>query len=328
MVEIVIMYTDQLEREADRARAQVTDTLEELLSRISPGRVMDQLVDYTWDGPVAKFLRNLGRDIRENPLPLALMGVGVAWLMMKNGNASRVSGETYGTRDFGEGATETTSRAAAGVKDKIGGLGEKMQESVAAAANSAAGAANQIGERIKPNVEASGDAISRAGTRASEAASQAGAASARAKEAALASLRGAAGKAGETAQLVKDKASSLGSNAFENGRQFFQFCKDQPLVLAGLGLAAGAAIGALAPATETENRLMGEASDQLKQAGREQYGKAKDTATQVLSEASQEASEELAAPGTEQAGGDRRGGQDASEELPAPGIGSPADGRH
>jgi hypothetical protein len=40
--------------------------------------------------------------------------------------------------------------------------------------------------------------------------------------------------------------------------------RDQPLVLGALGLALGAALGAALPETETENRLMGETSDEVK----------------------------------------------------------------
>src|SRR2546425_12690324 len=56
-------------------------TLEELRDRMTPGRVVDQVVDYTRDSPAAEFLRNLGREVRVNPMPLVLIGIGIAWLM-------------------------------------------------------------------------------------------------------------------------------------------------------------------------------------------------------------------------------------------------------
>jgi hypothetical protein len=45
------------------------------------------------------------------------------------------------------------------------------------------------------------------------------------------------------------------------------FARDQPLVLAGLGLALGAAVGAAFASTETERQFMGETSDDLKERG-------------------------------------------------------------
>ena len=53
------------EREVEETRWQLAGTLEELRDRMTPGRVVDELVDYTRDGPVAEFLRNLGREVRE-----------------------------------------------------------------------------------------------------------------------------------------------------------------------------------------------------------------------------------------------------------------------
>ena len=47
-------------------------------------------------------------------------------------------------------------------------------------------------------------------------------------------------------------------------RGMTQFFNDQPLVLAGLGIALGAIIGAALPATDAENELMGDRSDELK----------------------------------------------------------------
>jgi hypothetical protein len=53
--------------------------------------------------------------------------------------------------------------------------------------------------------------------------------------------------------------------AAASGRSIIDFVYEQPLVLVGLGLAIGAAIGAGAPSTEAEDKLMGESSDAVKQ---------------------------------------------------------------
>jgi hypothetical protein len=48
----------------------------------------------------------------------------------------------------------------------------------------------------------------------------------------------------------------------EQGRQGLDYVvRDQPLILGAIGLAVGAAVGALIPNTEAENRLMGETRD-------------------------------------------------------------------
>ena len=75
----------QLEREAEQTRSELAVTLEELRSRISPGQLLDQTLDFARESNAGEFVRNLGRDARDNPLPLALIGAGIAWLMMTNG---------------------------------------------------------------------------------------------------------------------------------------------------------------------------------------------------------------------------------------------------
>src|SRR5947207_13543828 len=80
--------SEQLRREAEQSRAQVAGTLEELRARITPGQVVDQLVDYAGDSGAGEFVRNLGRQAVNNPLPVAMMGAGLAWLML-SGTSSR-----------------------------------------------------------------------------------------------------------------------------------------------------------------------------------------------------------------------------------------------
>jgi len=83
--------SERLEREAAETRWQLAGTVEELRDRLTPGRVVDQVVDYTRDGSAAEFLRNLGREVRENPMPLVLIGIGIAWLMLASSRTSRAA---------------------------------------------------------------------------------------------------------------------------------------------------------------------------------------------------------------------------------------------
>jgi Protein of unknown function (DUF3618) len=81
--------SERLEREAEETRWQLSGTLDELRDRMIPGRVVDQVIDYTRDSPAAEFARNLGREVRENPMPLVLIGIGVAWLIVASSRTSR-----------------------------------------------------------------------------------------------------------------------------------------------------------------------------------------------------------------------------------------------
>ena len=52
-------YSEQLERETESCREQLADTLDELRMRMTPGEVVDQLVDYAQDTTGGLFFENL-----------------------------------------------------------------------------------------------------------------------------------------------------------------------------------------------------------------------------------------------------------------------------
>ena len=81
----------RLEREAEETRWQLSGTLEELRARMTPGRVVDQVIDYSRDSPAAEFLHNLRREIRDNPMPLVLIMIGIAWLIVASNRTSRAA---------------------------------------------------------------------------------------------------------------------------------------------------------------------------------------------------------------------------------------------
>ena len=82
----------EIEREVEATRARLTDTLEELRDRTSPGQLFEQAVDYFRSSGGTDFARNLGASVRDNPLPVLLIGAGIGWLMMSGGNDRRTGG--------------------------------------------------------------------------------------------------------------------------------------------------------------------------------------------------------------------------------------------
>src|SRR5205823_14300473 len=93
-------YSEQLERDTQSCRDELADTLDELRARMTPGEVVDQLVDYAKDTTGGLFFENLKQQVANNPLPVALMGAGFAWLMFGKGmNASRLRQSTASVAD-------------------------------------------------------------------------------------------------------------------------------------------------------------------------------------------------------------------------------------
>ena len=78
----------ELEVDAEAARAQVTSTAESIRSKMSPGQLIDEFSGIFTGGDGAATLTNLKGQIRDNPLPLTLIGAGLAWLMLGTGTSS------------------------------------------------------------------------------------------------------------------------------------------------------------------------------------------------------------------------------------------------
>jgi hypothetical protein len=68
--------TEEIERELERTRSEIGETLDEIQRQLSPGQLLDQALRY-FGGP-----RQLGMGVGElivrNPLPVTLIGLGFA----------------------------------------------------------------------------------------------------------------------------------------------------------------------------------------------------------------------------------------------------------
>jgi ElaB/YqjD/DUF883 family membrane-anchored ribosome-binding protein len=244
----------QIEREVENTRAQLTDTLDTLRDRISPGHLMDQAVEYMRGSGGKEFASNLGRTVRDNPVPVLLIGAGLGWLMMSGGGSSgaghvqRTGMGSSRTRVYPAAHGATPSRLAGDTHASLphgsaGHGGGGHEASITERAREAAsGAAERIGETASQAYETVAGAV---GSAAESAGSAAGHVSDRANE---------------LAHDARDYAARAGSSA-QQGVDWL--LHEQPMVLGGIGLAIGAAIGALLPGTSAEDRMMGEASDEV-----------------------------------------------------------------
>ena len=78
------MTTDRpedLERKIAEERARVGATLDELQRRLTPGQMVDEVLRHG-RGAGTDFIANLSRTLAANPLPAALVGVGLLWLLI------------------------------------------------------------------------------------------------------------------------------------------------------------------------------------------------------------------------------------------------------
>ncbi|KQT43060.1 hypothetical protein ASG43_16175 [Aureimonas sp. Leaf454] len=311
------METDKLEREVETRRSNVESTIDALRNRMSVGQIFDEVQGYMKEGQVTELTQNLGRQVRDNPLALGLVGAGIAWLLMGQGvrdtgrrvaerfehdedpapypDYSSVSGrdsryaETQPYRVGGSGQLER-----AGYEDDGPGLADRVRD-----------AASGIGDRLSDAASGVRDGVSSGASSASS-----GLASASER------VRGSASSLGSTARsygsdaadaawraerAAMDQARRVGSQAQRYGRQarrtFLDTLQDEPLVVGAVALAIGAAIGASLPSTRIEDEYLGDARDRLRDQAVD-YGKgAVESAKHVAEETYRAASEEADARG-------------------------------
>ena len=215
---------EQIQADIQRTRSDLDRTLTRLERRLEPRRLMDQGVDYLRDNGAREYLSNLGRAAKEQPLPLALVGVGLAWMMMTNGRprSSDFDGRRLGAdlRDPVPGESWDADEGPNALKARASELGSKVS-----------GAASDLASQTR-------DAAHRASQGLSDAADVA---------------RARATQVSEAARRSAEKVRT----------GYDQIVNEQPLALGAIGLAIGAVLAAAAPRTRQEDELMGASSDRL-----------------------------------------------------------------
>ena len=53
----------------------------EIQEKLSPGQMVDELLNYAKDSGGSEFVADLGQSVRTNPLPVALLGMSLMWLI-------------------------------------------------------------------------------------------------------------------------------------------------------------------------------------------------------------------------------------------------------
>jgi len=275
----------ELEREVESERAEITSILDELRNRMSPGQIVDQALDYARESGGGDFARNLGRSVRDNPIPVLMVGAGIAWLTASGNREPHPDHDYRDSRDRhsdlesdGPGIRERASSATSRAKQGASELGSRISDAASRAAGAVSGAASAgrhaAGEARDSMTERASSTYDNAGAKVGEARERAGE---------------YAGRASRTAHDARD---SIYRGAESAQRGWARMAEEQPIVLGAIGLAIGAAIGAALPLSRTENRYMGQASDavkdQVRSAAQREYEHAKDAAGKAYEDVKQD----------------------------------------
>ena len=265
---------EELRREAERNRAQLattvdqlkdrmSDTVEDIRRMVSPQHIKSEVSDY-FGNKAENWIEALKQQAKDNPmqaiavgtalavpllrlarglpLPLLMMGAGLA-LTSKTvrDRAAEAAGPTMAkAREMIDDASERAQSLGVGVGEAI----SSVQDQVTGLARDAQDGANALRNRAAGTTETIASKL-RGGMEATK--DTVDRASSAAKDT-VAAAQDAAAAAPETArQIISDNAALIG----------------------GLGIAIGAIVAAALPKTEAEAKIMGPVSDSVKQAAGE-----------------------------------------------------------
>lgn len=263
----------QLRAEIARTRAEMAETIDAIQEKLSPPHLMQQAKDTVREAAVGKVkdvmtsatdtasqlasdaqdrAQDAVRHIRDNPLPAALAGAGLAWLMMRGGRREEprhyyTAGPVGSSSGYGAAREHWESRGMRRPAQED--WGRTLSENPIPTALAGAGICwlllnRSQASRMSPS---SGSRMMREGSRM------------------------ATDTARQMRDTVRDKVEDVTETMQDtwedySGRletQFERWMRENPLTVGVAAVALGAAVGLAAPRTETEDRWLGEARDTL-----------------------------------------------------------------
>ena len=167
----------ELEREAEQIRAGIAQTAEALQERMSPGKMIDEFMTYMKNSDGTLALDNLRRQARDNPMALAMIGSGFAWLAF-GGGADRAPASDDATCRSSVGAgrlrrptslncTSATDRdggGLSGVASAVGDAASGFADRRAGSPNRTMEAAGHVADRVRGAAGDVSDGRARCGT--------------------------------------------------------------------------------------------------------------------------------------------------------------------
>ena len=116
----------EIQRDIERTQSEIASTLDEIQKRVRPSALIEDLRGYFmgYMGGTNEFMGNLGRTVRENPVPVVLTGIGLLWLGLGERRSHESRGSSIDTeaakgrvKGMAQGAKHRASDAAHSVKD-------------------------------------------------------------------------------------------------------------------------------------------------------------------------------------------------------------------
>ena len=243
----------RLQHEADSTRAGLSHTLDELRNSVTTAALTNGAMTFAKEGS-ATIARAAIDKAAASPLAALLIGAGVFMLLTSDKNST---------------AGNLVDRANSAIKGAASALGS----AAGATANGTRDAASGAVSAAKRAADGVTDAASGAASYVSDTASGAMQAATSGLDKAKGLIADGQTKATQTLHDAEDLMATTTD-------RFVKFAEEQPILVAALGMALGAAIGSALPVTE--KRYMGEAGAMVTEKGREIASKVADTVTDKI----------------------------------------------
>lgn len=140
--------TEAMEDEIRATRRSIDDKVERIQNRLSPGDMVDSVVDFARSNGGA-IAGGIGRSVREHPLPVAMIGAGVIWLALSS-RADRHAEDDYAEvleDDDGESTTEKLRHKASDLRHKAAERAADFSDDVRGRARQTRRKAGALGRR-------------------------------------------------------------------------------------------------------------------------------------------------------------------------------------
>lgn len=286
---------DVIRANIEETRAHMTRTVNSIQAKLSPERLAQQAKESIKEATIGKveemahtasrkanrWSTSLVDTIKQNPVPAAMVGIGLGWLLMKNSNGETRRGDyhyypdsegnyrLYTSEEWnGPYYDDRSTSAVDRVRDQTSRAAHTMQEGASSAAHAVQERASNAAQVVQ---EKAGNAAQAVQEKAGELAGSI-----------QDTARSAANTVAERAHSMQERAGEMVSNVQNTTREQATYLANQaqaqaryaktevqhlmetnPLALGVVAIAAGAIIGLMLPRTQTENQLMGETRDRL-----------------------------------------------------------------
>lgn len=280
---------EEIRARIERTRAEMSDTVETIQRRLSPDRLRYEAQESVREAAAERIddmkyrarrkARTVTDTIKDNPVPAALIGLGLGWLLMSGPDQDDEYDEYGQPYPYGGRRTYYAPGQASGAWNDQYVYETENAYPTGYAPYSGQGNGHSDSGKIDELQQKAGETVNSIQESAGDLSD---------------SAREQARQMSEQMQMRAEQARyRTRYRARRAKRGFQQSMEENPLAMGAVALAVGAAIGLSAPNTDYEDELVGEYRDQLIHEARQQARQTADKVKQVAETTQETAMESL-----------------------------------